>query len=502
MLRLSSFVLFAALSAANLTSQIQHFSARLTGDQETPPVATAASGFAIVSVDTTTSRVDVFAYGVGLTAVAAHLHSGAIGAAGPIVLPLTGGPQQWTGSLVLPAATIAAIQAGNTYVNLHTAANPGGEIRGQVLTESTTRFTALLDGSQETPPNGSAATGVMTVFLHEPSHVLVYEMNTSGVAATAAHIHVGAAGIAGPILVPLNGTSPRWCGVSSRLSDANVALLQSGGLYVNVHSAAFPGGEIRGQLRADVADFTASLDGSQETPPVVTAALGRACIELQPDGRVSYRVQATGLTATAAHFHNGLPGVAGPIVVPLAGGPTLWTGTSGVLTTTQIADLRAGRWYVNVHTAANPGGEIRGQILATNLPATFGRGCPVGTATTPEIGSLGNACVGTGFVITLSGAPIASPAVVLFGVSRDTLPSGARLPLTLAPIGAPDCFLFHDNPGISLSALTDALGCARTTLPIPFLPAAPRLYAQWFVIAPGANPLGLASSNALDFQVH
>lgn len=502
MLRISCLSFVTALAVASLSAQIEHFSARLTGDQEVPPVATGADGWAIVTVDHATNRVDVFAHSIGITAVAAHLHAAAIGVNGPVMLPLSGGPQTWTGSAVLAPAQVAAITAGTTYVNLHSAAHPGGEIRGQALAEKTTRFTAVLDATQSVPPVPSGATGTMTAFLHEPSRVVVYELIVSGVSGIAAHIHTGASGVNGPVLVPLSGGPTRWCGVSGRLSDTGLADLLAGNLYVNTHSAAFPGGEIRGQLLSDPADFRAALDGAQEVPPVATAARGRACVGLNPDGSLTYRVEVVGLVGTAAHFHAALPGSNGPVVVPLAGGPTVWSGTSAPLSAAQIADVRAGRWYTNVHTAAHPGGEIRGQVELTDLPSTFGMGCPATTSGAPEIGSTGIACVGTNFDITLFGAPAGRPAVVLFGFGRDLIPGLGRLPLSLAPVGGTDCFLLHDNPGVSLGAVTDALGCAKTTLPVPFLPAgAGTLMAQWFVVDPAANPLGIASSNALEFDV-
>jgi hypothetical protein len=123
-------------------------------------------------------------------------------------------------------------------------------------------------------------------------------------------------------------------------------------------------------------NFTASMNGAQETPPVSTAATGTAGFT-NNGSTVSYTFSASGLSGnpTAAHIHFGAVGVKGPVVVPLsvAAGPTAGTatgtgtfdstGVTGGPTMTDVLDrMRNGGAYINVHTAANPGGEIRGQI--------------------------------------------------------------------------------------------------------------------------------------------
>ena len=127
--------------------------------------------------------------------------------------------------------------------------------------------------------------------------------------------------------------------------------------------------------------FTASLDGAQEGS-VVTNATGTGSFDLSEDfSQLHWVISYQGLSgplSIGAHFHTGLPGVAGPVVKTIASGgrpafSTLsgtWSATDGSspLTPALVDSLLAGKVYVNFHTTANPGGEIRGQVnLATSL---------------------------------------------------------------------------------------------------------------------------------------
>lgn len=117
----------------------------LSGAQEVPAVVTTASGqgTAVVSADGSTITYLVTYSGLSGTLNAAHIHTGAVGANGGVILPLTAGPSPMSGTLTSAnfaasgsvttfAQAVAAIRAGTTYFNLHTTANPGGELRGQI----------------------------------------------------------------------------------------------------------------------------------------------------------------------------------------------------------------------------------------------------------------------------------------------------------------------------------------------------------------------------------
>lgn len=107
-----------------------------------------------------------------------------------------------------------------------------------------------------------------------------------------------------------------------------------------------------------------TLSGSQEVPPVTTAAAGSGNITVNADKAVSGNVTTSGLVGVAAHIHDGAPGKNGPVIVPLTKtSDNSWTVPAGAkFNDAQYESYKAGNLYVNVHTAANKGGEIRGQL--------------------------------------------------------------------------------------------------------------------------------------------
>jgi hypothetical protein len=111
-------------------------------------------------------------------------------------------------------------------------------------------------------------------------------------------------------------------------------------------------------------EVAVKLSGDAEVPPVTTKASGTGAIKVAADKTVSGAVTTTGVEGTAAHIHEGAAGKNGGVAVPLekgAGGK--WSVPAGVkLTDAQFDAFKAGNLYVNVHSAANPSGEIRAQL--------------------------------------------------------------------------------------------------------------------------------------------
>lgn len=107
-----------------------------------------------------------------------------------------------------------------------------------------------LSGAQEVPPVATSASGTGSITIG-PDQSVSGSVTTAGVDATMAHIHLAAAGQNGPVIVPMNKTADGvWTiPAGAKLNDAQFQSFKDGNLYVNVHSAAFRGGEIRGQLK-------------------------------------------------------------------------------------------------------------------------------------------------------------------------------------------------------------------------------------------------------------
>lgn len=502
-------ILASLLLASAACAQVSYYSAALDGAHQVPVNAVSGIGFATVRLDEPANTVRIFVSYSGLTGAptASHLHLGAAGVNGGVIVPLTSGgaPGFFAGTGTLPAAQVTALKTAGTYLNVHTAAFPGGEIRGQVVPAVSTRFTAVMSGAQEVPANASPASGTADAFLHEPDNRLVYFVQSTGLGnVTAAHLHGAPAGLNGAVMFPLVGAAGAYCGVSPRLTDAQVAAVMADGTYFNVHTAAFPGGEIRGQLlRSPGSDFVAAMDSAQEVPTNPSLGRGGAALRLDAAGNGTIRVHFAGLSGapTAAHIHNGAIGLNGPVVVPLTLSGGVFVG-SFTGTTTNLSQLRGGTWYVNIHTAAFPGGEIRGQLLPAVLPTTFGPACPGSSGERPEIGATGFLAVGTGVQIDLFGALPGAASFLALGFDRDGSPA-APLPRPFLAVGlnAPCYFLL--DPATSLLSFADARGCASRALPFAFVPALRglSLFGQWVVFDPIANPAGFVASNALSMQL-
>lgn len=233
-------------------------------------------------------------------------------------------------------------------------------------------FTGNLTSAQEVPTNGSTATGFGRVTLNAAETQITASFHWSGLTgnATAGHIHGAAAGANGPVLfnmLPAAATSGSVIGATFAVTPTQVADLKAGLWYFNIHTGTNPGGEIRGQITVD-APYLVYMNGGQENPPVNGTATGSGAISVNAAGTqalVTMRWNGLSGNATAGHVHAGRSGVNGAVVCNLSPVAVATGQVVDFLCTfspTQITSLRQAQFYLNVHTSANPGGEIRGQI--------------------------------------------------------------------------------------------------------------------------------------------
>lgn len=251
-----------AAGARNEATRIQIVATMAAGDEVPAPkgdVGSARGSFTATLTKSDTGAVLNWQLSFSnLTgdAVAAHIHIAARGVAGPVVVPLcapcTSGA---TGTANINATVLEAIQNDRAYVNVHTKTNPAGEIRDQVSPAATLK--ASLRAAQERPkPKGNVrrARGTFTVTITKKgsSAVLAWRLTFSRLTgkAVAAHIHSGARGKAGPVIVPLCAPCKSGARGSATVDAAVLNVLEAGRGYVNVHTKRNPAGEIRGQLGA------------------------------------------------------------------------------------------------------------------------------------------------------------------------------------------------------------------------------------------------------------
>ncbi len=350
------------------------FTAMLNASQETPATTSNATGtaWAVLSDQGSMVSYSITVAGLSSNFTAAHFHAGPLGVSGGVVHPVTFTDSSAIGTWTdFPDTLISKFLSNGLYLNVHTSNNPGGEIRGQLTHQGEISFKADLDGAQETPPVTTSALGTAWAVLSSDMKSLSYDVTYANLDSTftAEHFHIGAKGAPGPVVKPLTVTDNNAMGTWTSFPDSMLKHLVKEDLYVNVHSKKNPNGEIRGQLELNTGiGFTAHLNGAQETPPVTTNAVGTGWFSLGNDS-LHFQITFAGLSSTfsAAHFHMGAMGVGGGVVKPLTFSDSTLNSVWADISNDNLLALIKGNIYVNVHSSNNPNGEIRGQVLFTNV---------------------------------------------------------------------------------------------------------------------------------------
>lgn len=384
------------------------FVAKLTGSQEVQPVMTMAHG--MVYADLIEDTLKVWGSFEGLqgdfnidVAGGSHLHLGYAGQNGDFIITLVptldadsrGGTYEIENNqFILEEAEVQALQNRQLYVNIHTTAYPSGEIRGQMLPNGDASYMVNLFGSNEVPSIMSEASGALMLDVTDDQLVVTGSfmglegMFDPNIANTGIHLHMGKAGENAGVSIFLNAdATDGFAGVldastnTFTLTPEQMELLEGRNLYANVHSMAFPSGELRGQVGEIArARFRVHLSGANEVIPVLTEATGELFVELLDSTlTVSGTFQnleselATDIEG-GAHIHLGYAGENGGIlrILNVASDDNL-SGSFEVSENTYEVDsalmaaLFARQLYVNIHSQNNRGGELRGQILPEGM---------------------------------------------------------------------------------------------------------------------------------------
>jgi CHRD domain len=274
--RMVSLLILVSLVLIAPAAIAQTLGAVLTGSQEVPPNANPGFGNATVVFDAARQNVTVTitVANLGSPINNFHIHEAPPGVNGPVVVNLIGLGGQFvngtmTGTFPVAADVAARMLAnpGNFYVNVHTVALPGGAVRGQLayVTGGAITYAAELRPQNEVPPANSSAYGSAFVTFDPINNTIAWDARANGIAnPTLSHIHRGVAGVNGPVVINFatsaaqipggrtSGNAPITAVQSGNLQPTDLANLSNpaaaSGYYVNIHSSAFPGGEVRGQL--------------------------------------------------------------------------------------------------------------------------------------------------------------------------------------------------------------------------------------------------------------
>jgi Cu/Zn superoxide dismutase len=370
------------------------FDANLTGDQENPPVVSPGSGLGVITIWPDLSEVEYYIVYDGLSGdvTGAHFHRAVAGMNGGVVINLTGSIDNNLniigGTEPLTLDIFNTLLNGNFYINLHTEANPDGEVRGQVYRFAREGYTFDMNGGQEVPPVTTTGVGAGFVSIDRDQTNAHYMLVVSALEGTftASHFHNALPGVNGPVIYDITssfnafgGAEGYWDQNSTPAFDAT-PLFRANAVYANVHSSTSPGGEIRGNIVrsselfgdlpfdpgfSDDLMLTTVLSGEDEEPPVTTDAVALATVFFDADRNTArVNITATGLSGpiTGVHIHEGDPGANGPVMFPLTNVGNRVQMEINNIDELQLISLMNSGTYVNIHTEANPGGEIRGQL--------------------------------------------------------------------------------------------------------------------------------------------
>lgn len=281
------------------------------------------------------------------------------------------------GSWTMPDSVITHLLRGRIYVNIHSTAHTGGEIRGIPAPVGEIAAYAAVDGAQASTASTAKGTvwAVLSNDLSKIKYSITYAKLSSAFAGGHFHSSPGGSVVHGYTFGSGNTATGDWTG----LTDANIQDLVRGRIYANIHSSTNSGGEIRGNMIMEDGVFTTTLTGAQAGTS--SSARGTGVLWYSND-TLRYHITFAGLSGTfsAGHIHNA---PSGTVLFPLTFTDSSSGGNWNNAADSIVSLIIKGKLYYNVHSSTNSGGEIRGNIglgsvvvtgveqISANIPAAF-----------------------------------------------------------------------------------------------------------------------------------
>ncbi|HAD12199.1 MAG TPA: hypothetical protein DCF33_07145 [Saprospirales bacterium] len=364
-----------------LQAQIPHlvFHAELGGDEMIPSVNTPGKGLVTFLFTPDRQNVDVSGMLVKLngTVTSAKIRRGITGQTGPEIFDLTPyiNDRHIIGQVPVPDILLHNLLTNSVYVEVKTTAHPNGEIRGQFTCEVDLDYKALLTGDQVIPPSGSNAIAYGGLHFPLGSEDLVYAFTYRGLSSAITSVAMYE-GIPGQTAVPPIYMNKVVGGLIQGLIELDtidpefLRKAVEGRYYVLIRTVNYPQGEIMGKLE-HIGFFgsLAPVNGIQQLPPPIPPTPGFGFSSTTPSGdldSLTTWVFINNILPTSVALHIGEPTQNGPQLFEF--GPSQipgWYVQKYAVTEQQLTDFAQGRMYIQVKTAANPDGAIRGVMKNT-----------------------------------------------------------------------------------------------------------------------------------------
>jgi len=318
----------------------------------------------------------------GAVATSVSLNIGYPGENGPVEYPLDNdGGDTWSmpEDTVLDEAEYQFLNGSGYYVSIQT---PQGELRGQVLFPGWIAATVVVEDQQVVPTTVSSGSATAGFLLNPDIGFVRLRMTTDAINdATSASLRGAITGARGDVVVAMeaSSTDPAVWGTADIndpafeefLTAEAAGFVVTGSSYFSLETVGNPGGELRGQLvplNIDVVDVTLTDEEVVTVgPPVVSSAQGIASVTWNSAFlQFSVAVNTDVTDAVSVSVYQGAAGEIGPVVLDLMPDvmlPGNWLAQRAELTNSQATALINDGLYVGIVTAANPEGELRGQIL-------------------------------------------------------------------------------------------------------------------------------------------